>query len=545
MMAMEVNHSLVDKDFDRYVLAANGIAKHAIPLPVAALMPLDAEQSLLKAKRISRLNYNALTVDPFLCQSLAANVAYFVNGEYQLMQIIDCKINGAKLTKICNFPILTTRLENVSIHVAGKGMIVYSDGQGSLYYVKADSIASEAKWQIVYECQPLGVVPLLLLNAVYDEENHKIYAVGAECVSTNEANELFRLHIFQVSSQMALKSENKVDTSSLEFEHKVTGLAEVSELPINILCNKTDMVFLVKGECHLLAPAKDRSFESLDVFNKSMPIQRRQEKEGVNDPDMNMLYSMFPRAGIGYHGENVRPTKTSELASLDLKIPLRDRFQKSSSSLSSFYTPHEGSSNFIKSNDHERSNSPQNQPLKVPTTDTLLGGFEECDSGDPDAKAHLLLVNLSSEAVVQQQRAINCREFQFLCPGAHVLDIPSTLLFRNDVHGLMYELKIASNQVVLNHVATFPAFGFVQASKQDTKLMSFHPAGSFACIGEFTRRIFIYQNDDLETENKAHTCKQHIVEFGNQELLGLQITNNDTLLVLTPTTMYSLRLLLC
>ncbi|OWZ01259.1 hypothetical protein PHMEG_00027392, partial [Phytophthora megakarya] len=188
---MQVNRSLIDKDFDRYVLA-EGVAKYATALPMTVLPPLDAGQRMRKAQWESRVHHNALTADPFMSRSFGASVAYFVDADYHLVQVVGRK-DGVKLEKIFSFPQLTTRLENVSVQVAGKGLIAYCDGQGTLHFLKAANDQEGAKWSVVYECAPWGVVPLLLLGAFYDEQDQHIHAVVAETLSGNEADGAFRL----------------------------------------------------------------------------------------------------------------------------------------------------------------------------------------------------------------------------------------------------------------------------------------------------------------------------------------------------------------
>ncbi|KAF4322380.1 hypothetical protein BBO99_00002983 [Phytophthora kernoviae] len=380
---MQVDRTLIDKDFDRYVLATDGVTKHITTLPTEVLIPLDAGQSMRKAQWESRVHYNALSADPFLSKSFGASVAYFVNAEYELMQVVDRKTDGTRLEKVFSFPILTGRQENVTLQVAGKSLVVYCDGHGTLHFLKAESDQLGAKWSVIYECAPWGVMPLLLLGASYDELDQHIHAVVAQPLVGSEADGSFR-------------------------------------------------------------------------------------KESIS--------------------------------------------------------------------------SSQDRPLEVPTAESILSGFEECDNGDPNAKAVLLLVSIEQK-VVQEQLDIDCRNFQFLCPSAGVdsaSDFSSTLLFRNDVHGLIYELSVAVARLKLRQSATLPAFGFVQASKQEKKFMTFHPLGSLACIGEFERLLFVYQGRSSPEELKSHTRKQHVVELGNQQLLGLRIVNDDTILVLTSTELYSI-----
>ncbi|GMF14463.1 unnamed protein product [Phytophthora fragariaefolia] len=544
-MSMQVDRALVDKDFDRYVLAVDGVSKHATALPVAVLAPLDASHSMRKAQWEARVHHNALAADPFLGRSFGAGVAYFVDAEYQLVQVVDRGADGVKLEKIYSFPMLTARQENVTLQVAGKGLVVYCDGHGTLHFVKAQSDQEGAKWSAVFECAPWGVAPLLLVGAFYDEQNQHIHAVVAEPLAGNEADGAFRLSMVGVRAAVSTGGM-EVDSGCVGLEHTTAGIAVVSELPKYVSFSGPEVVLLVEGTPQLLmelvakkvgkAPTK----EAAVATDKSSPHKRPHGEDDLDDSEMAMLLSKLPRTGIGFQGDITKPKEPSELASLDFNTPLSERFHKSSTPFSSVDEPLHGAPDI--SARYRKESIDQDRPLEVPTAESILSGYEECDSEDPNAKAALLLVNFEQK-VVQEQVNIDCLNFQFLSPSARVngsSDFKSTLLFRNDIHGLIFDLNVSLAQLSLRHASTLQAFGFVQASKQEKKFMSFHPSGSFACIGEFERRVLVYRGNASEEERKAHTRKQHVVELGDQQLLGLQIVNDDTILVLTSTEVYSL-----
>jgi hypothetical protein len=540
---MQVNRSLIDKDFDGYVLASNGLTKRAVALPTPVLTPLDASQSMRKAQWESRVHHNALAGDPFLSKSFEASVAYFVDAEYQLVQMVDRKADGAiKFEKIYSFPMLTTRQENVTLQVAGKGLVAYCDGQGTLHFLKAENDQQGGRWSVVYECAPWGVVPLLLLGASYDEMDQHIHVVVAQPLSGNEADGAFRLSMVGVLAAGATGGGMEIDSGCVGLEHTTSDVALVSELPTYVSFSGPEVVLLVEGTHQLLmevvmAKKVDMSVKDATpvATGKSSPHKRPHNADDLDGDEMAALLSKVPRAGIGFHGDISKPKETDELASLDFNTPLSERFHKSSTPFSSVDVPLHGAPDIATRYRRESIGSSQDRPLEIPTAESILSGFEECDNGDPNATASLLLVNFEQK-VVQEQLEIDCPNFQFLCPSARVdgsSDFKSTLLFRNDVHGLVFELNVALARLTLRHTTTLPAFGFVQASKQDKKFMSFHPTGAFACIGELERRVFVYEGSRSEEEFQSHTRKQHVVELGDQQLLGLQIVNDDTILVLT------------
>ncbi|CAH0518082.1 unnamed protein product [Peronospora belbahrii] len=553
MSVMEVNRTLVDKNFDCYELATDGIRRYATVLSIEALKPLGVSENMRKAHWESRVHYNALTADPFLSQSEDTSVAYYVNAEYQLVQVMSCKRAAeVKCENVYNLPVLTTRQENVSVLVADKGLVVYCDGQGTLYFLKAEADPKEGdKWSVVYKCSPWGVTPLLLLGASYDEQYQHIHVVVAEPLLEKETDGAFRLSLIRVKLKGSITASD-VETESRDagLEHVTLRIAIVTKLPAYVSFNGPEMVLLVDGTYQLLlefaADKKEQTTMEKDTQGIAtlMPHKRRHDEDELDDNEMAAFVSMLPRVGIGFHGKILKPKEPSELASLDSTTPLSERFHKSSTPFSSvdisFHDAPDVSTRYRK----ENIGSSERRSLEIPTAESVLNGIEECDGSDPNAKASLLLVNCTRQTV-QQQVDIDCRNFQFLCPSARARgpnDLKSTLLFRNDVHGLVFELSSVCSRLKLQHTATLPAFGFVQASKQEQKFLSFHPSGSFACIGEFERRVFVYRGSNIKSDCNLHTRKQHVVEFGDQELVGMQLVNDSTILVLTSSHIYTLLL---
>ncbi|CAI5735160.1 unnamed protein product [Hyaloperonospora brassicae] len=307
---------------------------------------------------------------------------------------------------------------------------------------------------------------------------------------------------------------------------------------------------LVEGTYQLLMPHVAEKPERASVNvppaatdASATPVCRRDEDD-LSEGEIADLLSTVPRAGIGFHGDITKPKGPSELASVDSTMSLGERFRKSSTSFSSVATTLDAAPHASTRHNKASSSRTLDHACEVPTAESVLSGFEECDSGDPNARAALLRINCE-QRTVRHQVDIDCLKFQFLCPSARVRgsnDHKSALLFRHDVHGLVFELDGTEARPTLRHTATLPAFGFVQASKQDKKFMSFHASGSFACIGEFQRRVFVYMGSSSDIEREAHTRKQHIVEFGDQELLGMQLVDEQTLFVLTSSQVYSLGL---
>ncbi|XP_040578963.1 nudC domain-containing protein 1 [Lepeophtheirus salmonis] len=113
----------------------------------------------------------------------------------------------------------------------------------------------------------------------------------------------------------------------------------------------------------------------------------------------------------------------------------------------------------------------------------------------------------------------------------------SQFCIRHDVDGLVWSLETVNN---LEHVATFSALGYVQASKQSRKFTVFAPNFTFAAIIDSSRHVYIYKqpskiNSDLRnrksgTQVKA-ISKQSVITLDNSdEILGATASDHSIIL---------------
>lgn len=457
------------------------------------------------------------------------------------------------MQKLHQLALCTRRDENVSVQVAGRGLVVYSDGLGTFVFLKADGDPLDATvWREVYECKPLGDnVPTLLIGATFDAATERFHVLATELIDYNDRDAVYRLHVVDVfSSAVASETAMDVDAGTVGLCHVATEIAVLSSLPSYVSFTGAELHVLVEGKhelmVELLTPtATTNPVGAAEEEAPSVTHKRHHDASHVaaaNDDDddgLGEVLAKLPRAGIGYHGDISGPKHSHELA-LDLSTPLEARFHKSSTPFSSL------------DNEPLHSTAPtaattaaalaRDGHLEVPTTESILGGFEECDDVDPAATAALLRVRHATRdttVAVHEKLEINCRKFQFLCASAQLPASPSTLVFQHDVHALVFACNDsgdeASPTTTLRHTATLPAFGFVQASKQQKKFLTAHPSGAFACVGEFERRVFVYHGAAAdEGEQQSHTRRQHVVELGEQPLLGLRVASDRVVLVLLP-----------
>ncbi|KAG0305209.1 hypothetical protein BGZ98_004467 [Dissophora globulifera] len=122
--------------------------------------------------------------------------------------------------------------------------------------------------------------------------------------------------------------------------------------------------------------------------------------------------------------------------------------------------------------------------------------------------------------------------------------MPSVCM-KHDVDGLVYSIQHvpgsapsrssiqqASGIMRFEHVSTFDALAFVQASKREKRFVMHDPQGRFAVIVESSRNVYIYWHT---TDQKLKQEKQTVVDVskGQQvDIIGCQLINDGVLVIL-------------
>ncbi|XP_017932995.1 nudC domain-containing protein 1 [Manacus vitellinus] len=172
--------------------------------------------------------------------------------------------------------------------------------------------------------------------------------------------------------------------------------------------------------------------------------------------------------------------------------------------------------------------------------------LEECDAfledgaslcrfdGDTLKVTHI--INLGSNQYLFSV-VVNPREMPCFC-------------LRHDVDALLWQPHSDQPENMWEHIATFNALGYVQASKQDKKFMACAPDYSYAALCECLRRVFIYRQptplatvlyNRKEGRQVGQVAKQLVATLeSNDPILGFQATN-ERLFVLTTKTLFLIK----
>ncbi|GAU96264.1 hypothetical protein RvY_07734 [Ramazzottius varieornatus] len=177
--------------------------------------------------------------------------------------------------------------------------------------------------------------------------------------------------------------------------------------------------------------------------------------------------------------------------------------------------------------------------------------LEECDTSSEEV-ALWIRVDGNSHLITHKVD-VSGNENVF---GPVVLDAdqPACLCLRHNVDGLLFqpvEPKNSEEHIIVQHVHTFDALGYVMASKRDKKFASCPPNASFAALCDNERNIFIYRSDvsvDSTLKNRKSgkiikkVAKQHIVSLKEPgPILGFAV-NDSHVFVLKSDILFTIKL---
>ncbi|XP_037119829.1 nudC domain-containing protein 1 [Syngnathus acus] len=115
--------------------------------------------------------------------------------------------------------------------------------------------------------------------------------------------------------------------------------------------------------------------------------------------------------------------------------------------------------------------------------------LEDCDGFPEDTSS---LMHFDGESLKTTQ-VVNLSSHQYLFTVSVDPTQMPCLCLRHDVDALLWQPRPDQPADMWEHVATFNALGYVQASKQDRKFSTCAPNFSYASLCECLRRAFIYR----------------------------------------------------
>ncbi|XP_019959970.2 nudC domain-containing protein 1 [Paralichthys olivaceus] len=172
--------------------------------------------------------------------------------------------------------------------------------------------------------------------------------------------------------------------------------------------------------------------------------------------------------------------------------------------------------------------------------------LEDCDVFPEDSSS---LTHFDAESL-KPTRVVNLGSHQYLFTvDVNPSEMPC-LCLRHDVDALVWQPRPDQPSNMWEHVATFNALGYVQASKRDKKFATCAPNFSYASLCECLRRAFIYrQPAPVETvlfnrkqgRQIGQVAKQQVASLDSDKpILGFRATN-ERLFILTSGNLFVLK----
>ncbi|XP_075995535.1 nudC domain-containing protein 1 [Genypterus blacodes] len=172
--------------------------------------------------------------------------------------------------------------------------------------------------------------------------------------------------------------------------------------------------------------------------------------------------------------------------------------------------------------------------------------LEDCDSFPEDSFS----LTRFDGASLKPTQVVNLGSHQYLFTvDVDPSDMPCFCL-RHDVDALLWQPRPDNAGNMWEHIATFNALGYVQASKREKKFSTCAPNFSYAALGECLRRALIYrQPAPIETVlvnrkrgfQVGHVAKQQVASLDSSKpILGFRATN-ERLFILTSSKLFVLK----
>ncbi|XP_012281151.1 nudC domain-containing protein 1 [Orussus abietinus] len=172
------------------------------------------------------------------------------------------------------------------------------------------------------------------------------------------------------------------------------------------------------------------------------------------------------------------------------------------------------------------------------STDQAAIGFnaEQMEECDLLGKEHCLQrINFNSYETTHLINFGTYNTILFTCSLKH----GQALCLRQDHDGCVWETEeVDSEDWNLEHVHTFPGFGYIEASKTNKKFCISPPDWSYIAIIEHTRHVFIYETPKKD----AQVGRQRILDLGCEaaHIMGVCATKKY-LILLTKNQLYHVR----
>ncbi|XP_006241676.1 nudC domain-containing protein 1 isoform X1 [Rattus norvegicus] len=568
--SLRVKRPLLDPRFEGYKLSLEPLPCYQLELDAAvAEVKLRDDQYTLEHMHAFGM-YNYLHCDAWYQDSV-----YYIDNLGRIMNLtvmLDTALG--KPREVFRLPTDVTACDNrlcASLHFTSPSWVTLSDGTGRLYVIgTGDRGHSPEKWEIMFN-EELGN-PFIIIHSIslLKAEEHSV----AILLLRIEKEELdMKGSGFYVSLEWVIVSKKKEDSKKYEItkHHVLRGKSVPHYAAIE-----------PNGNGLMIA-----SYKSFKVVSVDQDLEESMDRpEKIKEP----LYywqqteddlTVTVRLPEGSTKDDIQIQFLPD----NINIKLKDIQVVEGKLYSSI--DHEGSTWTIKENDGlEISLIKKNEGLMWP--ELVVGDKQGELIRDPAQCAAIAerLMHLTSDELNpnpdKEKPPCNAQELEecdiffeessSLCrfdgntlKTTHVVNLGSNqylfsvivdpkempcFCLRHDVDALLWQPHCSQQDDMWEHIATFNALGYVQASKRDKKFFACAPNYSYAALCECLRRVFIYRQptpmstvlyNRKEGRHVGQVAKQQVTSLEtNDPILGFQATN-ERLFVLTTKNLFLIK----
>ncbi|XP_067888689.1 nudC domain-containing protein 1 isoform X1 [Heterodontus francisci] len=564
--SLTVARHLIDPKFDSYKLSLESLPTYTVELDGAvAEVKLREDQYTLDHMCVFGM-YNYLHCDRWYQDSV-----YYIDQHERVMHLaitLDTAISKPREVfrlspeiKSCD------TLVCASMHFTSPTWAALSDGTGKLYLLRTSKRGANniEKWEIMFQHE-LGEPFVIVHSHSYLKESaHSVDVVllKTEKDESNIRGSGFHSAVDWLTITSANSESNKYEISRhrtlhgklaphyAAVEQDGTGLMIASDKPFKFVQND--------GK-----PVEEQKLEKMDTSQKKEPVYYWQQ----TDEDLTL--------NIQLPDNTTKQNIDFQLSSGHLQVGMKGQAAFVEGQLYSS-VDHDLSTWTINDNSLEIFLLKKNKGVMWPQL--IIGDRRGEFIRDPDQASQIneCLLNLTSEELnadpEKGKPPCNANELEECdrfpddtasltrfdantLKATHVVNLSShqylftavvdpaempCLCLRHDVDALLWQPH-ARLENMWEHIGTFNALGYVQASKREKKFSTCAPNYSYAALCECFRRVFIYRQptpvqtvlyNRKEARRVGQVAKQQVASLEtNDPVLGFQATN-ERLFVLT------------
>ncbi|XP_043921692.1 nudC domain-containing protein 1 [Protopterus annectens] len=571
--SLKVNRSLLDPKFESYRLSLDALPTYNVELDsaVAEVKLRDDQYTLDHMLAFGMYNY-------LHCDSWYSDSVYFVDQLGRLLNVtvtLDTVIG--KPIEVFRLPSDINSCDNrlcASMYFCSPTWVAVSDGTGRLFIIKTGKRGNSTaeKWEIMFN-QDLGDPFTVIYSNCYVKSTEHIVEILLLRVEKDEVDERgsgfhVSLEWLTVTRKTSDDSEKYVITEHRLFHGKSvphyaavepegSGLMIASAKPFTAI--EKDGVPVEENEEHMEENETNDPIYYWQQTSDDVTVTVRLP-EGIAKEDI--MFELTPgHIRVGLKGQlslmegQLHASVDHESSTWILKDgkSIEISLLKKDDSMWPELIPGDKKGQFIMDPTQA---AEINEHLMHLTSAELNsdrdGGpcnaqeVEECDLGPEDTSC----LTRFEGSTMKATHVVSLASHQYLFTVAVDPAKMPCFCLRHDVDALLWQPQADQKENMWDHVATFNAFGYVQASKQDKKFTTCAPDYSYAAVCECLRRVFIYrQPSSLTTVLYNRKEGRHVGQVAKQQVASLETSDpilgfratNERLFVLTAKNLFVIK----